>query len=124
MKSYILLFVLAAVVGQFTSAQTKSLPFRSISAPVPASYTIGSVNYIRTWEPAFPSENPSEVADPMKDVRNVKQSTQYFDGLGRLLQTVSKGTSGNGRDIVKPVIYDAFGREQFNICHMCQLLAI
>jgi hypothetical protein len=39
------------------------------------------------------------------------QSIQYFDGLGRPMQTVSTQGSPLGRDITQPVVYDAFGRE-------------
>jgi RHS repeat-associated protein len=39
------------------------------------------------------------------------QTVQYFDGLGRPLQTVQvKGSTGL-KDMVQPVAYDAFGRE-------------
>ncbi|KIA95220.1 hypothetical protein OC25_07870 [Pedobacter kyungheensis] len=50
------------------------------------------------------------------DSRNVceeNQSIQYFDGLGRPLQTVQVQGSPGFKDIVQPVAYDAFGREQF-----------
>ncbi len=44
---------------------------------------------------------------------DVKETTHFFDGLGRPLQTVSRqitpGSSPN--DIVSPVVYDPFGRE-------------
>ena len=45
----------------------------------------------------------------------MKQSTQYVDGLGRPLQTVSRqATPGEDpKDIVMPVIYDNLGREVF-----------
>nr|WP_199157290.1 DUF6443 domain-containing protein [Pedobacter sp. ASV2] len=41
------------------------------------------------------------------------QTIQYFDGLGRPLQTVTVQGSPTGKDLVQPVVYDAFGREQF-----------
>lgn len=43
------------------------------------------------------------------DHRN--QTTQYFDGLGRQIQTVVKEGSPNGYDIVQPITYDQYGRE-------------
>ena len=46
-----------------------------------------------------------------RTVQEVKQTTQYFDGLGRPLQTVAKAASPNGFDMVSPVVYDPFGRE-------------
>lgn len=41
----------------------------------------------------------------------VNQSIQYFDGLGRPLQTVIVQGSPSFADVVQPVVYDAFGRE-------------
>jgi len=41
------------------------------------------------------------------------QTIQYLDGLGRPLQTVQVQGSPGFKDIVHPVAYDAFGREQF-----------
>ena len=44
-------------------------------------------------------------------------STQYLDGLGRPLQTVTREgsleTGGSATDIVKQVVYDEFGRESY-----------
>ena len=41
----------------------------------------------------------------------VNQTIQYFDGLGRPLQTVMVQASPKFSDVVVPVTYDAFGRE-------------
>src|SRR4029079_4757209 len=50
--------------------------------------------------------------------REVKQSTSYFDGLGRQVQTVIRQGSretatGTLADLVIPIVYDEMGREQF-----------
>ena len=84
---------------------------------VPADYPTGiPVNYIRTWDAAAPE--PNEAALVTRPVKDVKQATQYFDGLGRPLQTVMKEgsleTSSQAKgDMVSAAEYDAFGREQF-----------
>jgi RHS repeat-associated protein len=69
-------------------------------------------NYVRTWDATAPETNPNNL--PSRPLKDVKQATQYFDGLGRLEQTVAKGASlssfGNF-DIVVPVEYDQYGRE-------------
>ncbi len=39
------------------------------------------------------------------------QSIQYYDGLGRLVQDVITQGSPSSHDIVKPTVYDAYGRE-------------
>ncbi|MBC7884851.1 MAG: hypothetical protein H7X99_05215, partial [Saprospiraceae bacterium] len=45
----------------------------------------------------------------------VHDNTQYFDGLGRPLQTVAKGFSPNmpNKDLVTPIDYDIYGRQIF-----------
>src|SRR5882757_2059645 len=84
--------------------------------PPPAKYDDNiKVNYVRTWTATAPEEDPAVlVTRPLKDV---KQTTQYFDGLGRLWQTVAKQgsypTNGSAADQVSPIVYDAFGREVY-----------
>ncbi|MBS1511067.1 MAG: hypothetical protein JST86_09510 [Bacteroidetes bacterium] len=87
------------------------------------NYTsVTPVSYVRTWDVTAPELNPNNLmARPLKDV---KQTTQYIDGLGRPLQTVIKMgslvtdpnnplSSVNATDMVSPVEYDPFGREQY-----------
>jgi Domain of unknown function (DUF6443) len=74
-----------------------------------------SVNFVRTWEATAPGQDVNYlITRPLKDV---KQVTQYFDGLGRPLQIVMKQgsmvTGAAATDLVSPVEYDAFGREQY-----------
>lgn len=82
----------------------------------PAAYSSSiSVNYIRSWDGLAPEQSPTNlVTRPMKDVR---QGTGYFDGIGRPLQTVIKQgslpTNGSGTDLVSPVVYDGYGRERY-----------
>ncbi|PRY48070.1 RHS repeat-associated protein [Arcticibacter pallidicorallinus] len=67
-------------------------------------------NYIVTYTPREPFTSGVDLSS--KAVGEVMQSVQYFDGLGRPLQTVqTKGSPGADKDIVIPVEYDAFGRE-------------
>jgi RHS repeat-associated protein len=84
--------------------------------PPPAAYnnTI-KVNYVRVWEASAPEEDHTILVT--RSLKDVKQTTSYFDGLARLLQTVKKEaslTAGNSKaDLVTPVTYDAFGRETY-----------
>lgn len=39
------------------------------------------------------------------------EEIQYFDGLGRPVQSIQVGASPSIKDIIQPVLYDAFGRE-------------
>jgi RHS repeat-associated protein len=103
------------VIPGFLSAQNKPGGVRGVATPVtlPATYTNTNINYIRTWEPDMPLTDTAAVTSPGRKVREVKQTTQYMDGLGRPLQTVTKAVSPNGRDLVAPIVYDQFGREEF-----------
>lgn len=69
------------------------------------------INYVRTKDAVAPISD--EAAFDAAGYQQVKQTTQYLDGLGRPLQTVSKqATTGSSpKDIVAPVIYDNLGRE-------------
>lgn len=96
------------------SAQTPGGPQLPNAVPVslPATYTTPVINYVRTWEPAIATTDTAFVVNPARITAEVRQTTQYFDGLGRPLQTVAKALSPGGKDLVTPVVYDAFGREQ------------
>jgi RHS repeat-associated protein len=74
------------------------------------------VNFVRERVFTQPGITSQTTANSITDPGSVKQSTQYFDGLGRLIQTVNKQASqatGTSviQDIVTPIVYDAFGRE-------------
>jgi len=44
-------------------------------------------------------------------IHQLSQSTTYFDGLGRPIQSVTTQGSPGKQDLVQPIAYDAFGRE-------------
>src|SRR5436190_695027 len=105
----ILLLLILLITAKTVSAQnTPGSGTRSAATAVtvPAAYANTSINYIRTWEPVTASSDDGYVTATGRTVAEVKQTTQYFDGLGRLIQTVSKGSSAGGKDLVSPVIYD------------------
>jgi RHS repeat-associated protein len=118
MKTNYLFILSLCLFGVYTSASAQnpvpgSTPVVASPVGVPAAYTNPSVNFIRSWIPSMPSTDPSAVTAPARATAEVKQTTQYIDGLGRLIQTVSKAISASGKDLVAPVIYDAYGREQY-----------
>jgi RHS repeat-associated protein len=80
-----------------------------------AKMTIGSVvtdvNYIRERSIDKPGVADAGTATGLTDPRDVKQTTQYFDGLGRLVQTVARQASPQLHDMVAMEVYDPFGRE-------------
>jgi RHS repeat-associated protein len=66
-------------------------------------------NYIFTNEPQIPDTNVSTLGS-LTESQNF-QTIQYFDGLGRIIQTVKKQFSPLGNDFIQPVEYDIYGRE-------------
>ena len=65
-------------------------------------------NYIHTIVPLIETASiPAGARSPS----HYSETIQYFDGLGRPLQTVAVGASSGGKDIVTPIEYDNLGRE-------------
>ncbi|SEV91097.1 RHS repeat-associated core domain-containing protein [Chitinophaga sp. YR573] len=85
----------------------------AVPVALPGAYTDTTINLIRTWEPSMPATDTNVVSSSSRTLAEVKESTQYFDGLGRPLQTINRRVSPLGRDLVTPFVYDAYGREQF-----------
>ena len=80
--------------------------------PVPGGYGSNvNINYVRTWQANGPITDPNAVITA--DYTNVLQTTQYIDGLGRPMQTVSRRSTPGKKDLVSPVYYDEFSRETF-----------
>ncbi|MFX8891412.1 DUF6443 domain-containing protein, partial [Acinetobacter baumannii] len=68
----------------------------------PGSYTSGiKVNYVRTREAVAPITDAGTFS--AAGYTQVKEATQYMDGLGRPLQTVVKQASPQLKDMVSPV---------------------
>jgi RHS repeat-associated protein len=81
----------------------------------PSDITVGALpntfSYIRVRDITAPGIFDLATANSQTDINIVKQTTQYFDGLGREIQTVSKQQTPLGKDLVTPVAYDAYGRD-------------
>lgn len=84
-----------------------------VDPPAPYSGAV-KVNYIRTWDAVKPETNPNNLT-VSTSLQAARMTTQYFDGLGRLIQVVNKQgslpTGDTARDLVNAIIYDEFGRE-------------
>lgn len=79
----------------------------------PAAYPGGTAtNKVNTWVPQQPYALETDVLSSSRQVSEVMKSMQYVDGLGRSLQTVGWRISPSQKDIVAPVVYDSFGRQQ------------
>ncbi|MFY0651640.1 MAG: hypothetical protein JXQ96_06380 [Cyclobacteriaceae bacterium] len=64
-------------------------------------------NYVMKW--SFRKKNIDAENIP-EDPQWVTRQTDYFDGLGRAVQTVTWRASPGQYDIVQPIVYDNFGR--------------
>ncbi|HKG08707.1 MAG TPA: DUF6443 domain-containing protein [Pedobacter sp.] len=67
-------------------------------------------NFVVETRVKTPKQNVADLNSLVVDSAN--RTVQYFDGLGRLLQTVEWQGSPKKRDLVTPVAYDAFGRAE------------
>jgi RHS repeat-associated protein len=65
-------------------------------------------NYILTITPTVATSDVSGLG-----VNESLQSVQYFDGLGRPIQTVQRGITPSKQDLATLTEYDGAGREQF-----------
>lgn len=81
-------------------------------------------NYVQVRDITKPLITTETSAAALTALRDIKQSTQYFDGLGRPLQTIVKQgslitdplnplSSANAVDLVTQSVYDDFGRETY-----------
>ena len=70
-----------------------------------------NMNYIRVYT-AIKDNKATELPNFQNlDYNKWALEVQYFDGLGRPIQTVKAKASPLGYDIVQPIVYDAYGRE-------------
>ncbi len=73
------------------------------------------MNYIRTFVASH--NNEGETTEPTHeniDYEKWSESIQYFDGLGRGIQQVAVKASPAGSDIIKPIVYDDYGRQKID----------
>jgi len=67
-------------------------------------------NYIATTVPYQSVSDPSTLTD-VNSSSNSNSTIQYFDGLGRPMETVQKAITPAGSDLVSGIEYDGFGRD-------------
>lgn len=96
--------VFTASIGPVQTTGGSTTISGSSPSVIPASGTTGQ-NFIKTitYRQALSSV-------PTGAFKN-NEIIQYFDGLGRPIQTVSVGASPSGNDIILPEFYDNLGRE-------------
>ncbi|MCH7411867.1 DUF6443 domain-containing protein [Belliella sp. R4-6] len=80
-----------------------------ITAKVAVQAIIQDENYVKTYTAKTPILNHLTVKSGTS-AQSYKNFT-YFDGLGRPKQQVIRQGATNGRDMIKPIVYDAYGRQ-------------
>ena len=103
-----------SVIATGKPPQTVQLTVSSCGDSYSSSVTVAldpNLNYIQTRMIHKPGVTDTVTAVGLTDPADVQQTTVYYDGLGRSVQTVSRQTSPLGKDLVVPQAYDAFGRE-------------
>ena len=65
-------------------------------------------NYIKTK--TYKVATTASILSPT--ITQAYQNITYFDGLGRPIQQIAHQQSGSGKDIVTPIEYDGFGRQE------------
>jgi hypothetical protein len=83
------------------SAPVAGCPLLALAPSGDRNYILTSVPRKEGFIPGASGQTPCAVM----------QTIQYFDGLGRPMQTVQVKGSPGYRDIVQPVVYDQYGRE-------------
>ena len=83
-----------------------------LGIPAPAAGTDHlNMNYVRVREFSKSGITDTLTARNTSNIFDVKESTTYFDGLGRPIQTVAKQVTPAGGDLISLNVYDAYGRE-------------
>ncbi len=100
-------FVIASIVILFPALLSAQVP-----SPLPSGYPGTVINNVKSYTSLAPLTSGTALLSA--PYSQVQLTTQYVDGLGRPVQTVvrqgSLVTGGTAKDLVSPVVYDAFGR--------------
>ncbi|MEO6454236.1 MAG: DUF6443 domain-containing protein [Ginsengibacter sp.] len=111
----ILLILVIEGIAQIKPGTATSVAVKTgNTAPnLPSANSSTDVNCIYAWQPLKQFTDESLVTRADRLVTEVNMSVQYIDGLGRPIQTVGWQASPGKKDIVAPIVYDVFGREQY-----------
>jgi hypothetical protein len=71
-------------------------------------------NYIHSWDVKVSGYSNPNTLNTSTNTRNAIQTIQYFDGLGRLSQTVMPGYSTDSNSLISPKKYNNVGLDEIN----------
>ncbi|WP_168187460.1 DUF6443 domain-containing protein [Pedobacter sp. G11] len=88
-------------------------PLSYLNCPGFNSNPSAGQNFVSTKVFRIPGvRNGNDVAQGGRNICDVTQTIQYLDGLGRAVQSVAVNGGLPGHDVVTPISYDNFGREE------------
>jgi RHS repeat-associated protein len=93
------------------TATSGGISVYSNSAQVVISSTTPDINFVRIRDIKKAGILDSAAALALTSPNDVAQTTQYYDGLGKPIQTVAMQQTPLQKDLVSFNVYDAFGRE-------------
>ncbi|WP_207632583.1 DUF6443 domain-containing protein [Foetidibacter luteolus] len=97
----------------FRLAQTSNgITVFTNQSKVTVSSSVPDLNFTRVRDILKPGVFDTNAAEALSSPSDVAQVTQYFDGLGRPVQTVAWRQTPLQKDMVSVIEYDGFGREQ------------
>jgi RHS repeat-associated protein len=96
------------VTGSTAIGSVTAVP---VNPYVLSGVTSAKVNYQSIWEVDKPGVTTLSGAIGLSSVFDYKESTTYFDDLGREIQTVAKQVTPDNQDLISVVNYDPLGRE-------------
>jgi RHS repeat-associated protein len=105
------------LLNGFVQAQNipanNAYPIGTVTPVLPANFTAGiKVNYLRTTLLTQPVSVEANIQPT--DYSQTRVKTIYFDGLGKVLQTVDHFASVYANDVVNVVKYDNLGRDAWH----------
>lgn len=80
-------------------------------ASVHSSMGQANLNFVRTWLAQKPIANEVDIIASARTAQEVIRQTDYVDGYGRPVQSVTKQASPALKDMVDMHVYDSWGRE-------------
>ena len=96
--------------GTYTGELRFSVSRQGINEATATAKISREKNFVLTRVFKQPNVNADNIGN-IRPVEDESQSIEYLDGLGRSIQTVSVMASPGKNDLIRPIDYDPFGRE-------------
>jgi RHS repeat-associated protein len=103
--------VVLTTANNIPNGSTASASLSPVAMPAyPGGTSASNMNYVRLRVFLKPGIADLTTANAQTSRNDVSQTTTYLDGLGREWQTVEKGSTPAGKDMIATVFYDSYGR--------------